>query len=229
MKTRLQPRTVLLAMALAALALNPIGVCAKETPENTKLIKASDPYELLAETDPAGDIKEALKVEKAFAKAESGRAEAKALLKPEVGGLFEFAFAALQDAHTKKDALAVALSAAEIYKLIVSSLNADTLVVPIPVDLLDYCGFRGIALLKAPNIDWNAVEQNAREAAHYWKKVAPKVTHEKLHAAMDKAIQGMADAAKAKDVALSQTSAQADLDLVDELEFFFEGKPVMAN
>jgi len=229
MKTHLRSLAASLAMALAAFALNPTVVCAKETPENMKLIKATDPYEVLSETISSGDIKEALKVEKALARAEAEKAATKALLAPDVGAQFDFAFAAMQDAHAKKDTVNVALCAAEVYKLIVSSLNSDTLVIPMPVDLLDYCGFRGLALLKAPSIDWKALGQNAHEAARDWKKMAPKVTNEKLHAAVDKAIKGMADAATAKDAALGESSAQAVLDLVDELEYFFEGKPVTVN
>ncbi len=218
-----------LTAVLFGLCLAPLSILAKETPPNAKLLKMTGPYEALAETIPAGDIKDTLKIEKAYVKVDRLKGETKALLSPEISAQFDIAYSALQDARTKKDSIGSALAAAEIYKLIVSSLDGPTLVVPKEVDLLDYSGFRGTALLKAAKPNWSAVAQNAEEAGHYWKRVRARVTNAALQGAMDNALKNMGDSAKGQDVAIGLSSAQADLDLVDELENFFEGKPVMVK
>ena len=217
--------TVFAAVLIFAVA----GSFAKETPENAKILKMTDPYEVLAENIPSGDIKDVLAVEKAFEKAESLKAGTKAILSGGAGAEFDIAYTAMQDARAKKDAVGIAIAAAEIYKLIIESLNAATLVIPKDVDLLDYIGFRGVALLKASPQNWEAIVKNATVANVYWKRIHAKVTHEKLAAAVDKSLKDMAASAASHDSAANMTAAKELLDLVDELENYYTGKPVSVS
>lgn len=218
-----------LTLFAAALAMAVAGAFAKETPENAKLLKMTDPYEVLAENIPAGDIKDVLAVEKAFEKAEQLKEGTKALLPKATASEFDIAYGAMQDARAKKDGVGIALAAAEIYKLIIESLNVATLVIPKDVDLLDYIGFRGTALLKASPQNWEAIAKNASVANVYWKRIHAKVTHEKLAAAVEKALKEMNAAAASHDSAASMTAAKELLDLVDELENFYTGKPISVS
>lgn len=216
----------LIPAVVVSLTLAVASVFAKETPENAKLLKMTDPYEVLAENIPAGDIKDVLAVEKAFAKADRLQPAAKELLPKPAASEFDIAYAAMIDARAKKDAVGIALAAAEIYKIFINALDTATLVTPKEVDLLDYIGFRGTALLKASPQNWDAVAQDATEGKIYWKRIHAKVTHEKLAAAVDKALADMATSAAAHDSAANMAAAKQLLDLVDELENFYLGKPV---
>lgn len=205
-------------LALAMFALAPLGAMAFQSSTNAKLLAAVEPFEGLTETAIAGDAK---KIDRAIQEADKIRTATRALLPADAASRYDALFTALHVAQTKHDNLAVALQAAEIYKLLVSWLDASAMTVPKEVSLLDYSGFRTNALLKATPPDWTAIAATAQEANGYWAKVRDRVSDKKLQAGMDKAQQGLAAAAKGHDAALSRSSTKADLDLVDELEAYF--------
>jgi len=188
---------------------------------NDKLLKATDPFEGLTESavseDNAG-------IAKAFKAAKAGRTATRALLTTETAVRFDKLFDELARAQSKKDSVAVALQAAELYKLLVSSCEASALAVPMEVSLLDYAGFRTNALLKATAPDWQALADTAREASANWAKIRDRVTDNKLKTDMEKAQSGLTSAAQMHDVSLSQSSAKTDLALVDDLEGYFAKK-----
>ena len=206
----------------ALLAFVPLGAnAATQSKQNDKLLKATDPFEGLTESAIDGN---AAKVAKAFKAANAGRIATRALLTPQIAARFDKLFDDLTLALGKKDTVVVALQAAELYKLLVSSCDASALAVPMEVSLLDYAGFRTNALLKAAAPDWQALADTAREAGANWGKIRDRVTDKKLQAGMDKAQEGLTAAAKTRDVPLSQASAKSDLDLVDDLEAHFTKK-----
>ena len=213
---------LLTGVASALLAFTPLRVnAATPSEQNDKLLKATDPFEGLTESALDGD---AAKIAKAFKGAKAGRGATRALLTPETGTRFDKLFDELAAAHGKKDSVAVALQAAELYKLLVSSCDASALAVPMEVALLDYAGFRTTALLKAAAPDWQAIADTAREANGNWAKIRDRVSDKKLQADMDGAQKGLTSAALKRDVALCQSSAKSDLDLVDDLEGHFAKK-----
>ena len=213
---------LLTSVASALLAFAPlVAKAATPSEQNDRLLKATDPFEGLTETALDGD---AAKIAKAFKAAKAGRSATRALLTPETAARFDKLFDELTAAQGKKDGVAVALQAAELYKLLVSSCDASALVVPMEVSLLDYAGFRTNALLKAGAPDWQALAATAREANGYWAKIRDRVTDKKLQNGMDEAQAGLIAAALKRDVALSQSSAKSDLDLVDDLEGHFAKK-----
>ena len=215
---RIRPHLLSVA-AIALLAFSPLGAAAApQSEQNDKLLKATDPFEGLAETALGGD---AAKIAKAFKAAKGGRIATRALLTPATAARFDQLFDELAAAQGKKDGVVVALQAAEVYKLLVSSCDASALAVPMEVSLLDYAGFRTNALLKAAAPDWPALAATALEANGNWAKIRARVTDKKLQADMDKAQEGLAAAAANRDVSLSRASAKSDLDLVDDLEGHF--------
>ena len=206
----------------ALLAIAPLGAgAATPSIQNDRLLKATDPFEGLAETALGSN---AAKIARAFKAAKAGRIATRALLAPETATRFDQLFDGLTAAQGKKDGVAVALQAAELYKLLVSSCDASALAMPMEVNLLDYAGFRTNALLKAGPPDWQALADTAREANGYWAKIRDRVTDKKLQAGMDEAQQGLTTGALKRDVALSTASARRNLDLVDELEGHFAKK-----
>ena len=213
---------LLTCFASALLAFAPLGAnAATPSEQNDKLLKATDPFEGLTESALDGD---AAKIAKAFKAAKAGRIATRALLTPQIAARFDKLFDELTTAQGKKDSVVVALQAAELYKLLVSSCDASVLVVPMEVNLLDYAGFRTNALLKAAAPDWQALADTAREAGANWAKIRDRVTDKKLQADMDKAQAGLTSAAQKHDVSLSQSSAKSDLALVDDLEGHFAKK-----
>lgn len=212
----------ILAVVSALLALSPLRVnAATPAEQNEKLLKATDPFEGLTESALDGD---AATIAKWFKAAKATRIAARALLASEAAARFDKLFDALTAAQGKKNNVAVALQAAELYKLLVLSCDASALAVPMEVNLLDYAGFRTNALLKAAAPDWQAIAYTAHEANGNWAKVRDRVTDKKLQANMDKAQAGLTSAALKRDVALSQASAKSDLALVDDLEGYFAKK-----
>ena len=209
-------------LACLAVAFVPFAAAApKQSAQNEKILKATDPFEGLTESAIDGN---ADKIAKAFKAAEESRASTRALLPPDTAQRFDTLFAGLASTQAKKDTVAVALQAAELYKLLVSSCDASSLVVPMEVNLLDYSGFRTNALLKSTTLDWQALADTARDANGYWAKIRSRVTDKKLQAGMDKAQEGLATAAAKHNAALSHSSAKRNLDLVDELEGHFAKK-----
>jgi hypothetical protein len=198
-----------------------IPASAKNSPQNEKIIKATDAYETLTEAALSGDSG---KIKKALKTAEKERAATRQLLAPATAAEFDRLLVETKSAETKADSAAIALNAAELYKLLVSSLDNSKLTVPKEVSLLDYSGFRTNALLQASPPDWTALAATAVEANGYWAKVRDRVTDLGLKAKMQKAQDGLLAAAERKDPALSRASARDDLDLVDELEHHFAAK-----
>ena len=205
-------------LAMAILALTPFRVAAKDSPKNERLSAAVEPFEGLTETALTGDTN---KIDGAFKTAQRERAATRALLPVARIATYDKLFATLEAAQAQHDSIAVSLHAAELYKLIVSTLDASTLTVPMEVNLLDYSGFRINALLKATPPDWTAIAGTVQDANAWWAKISSRVTDKKLQARMAKSQTDLAAAAKTRDAGLSRSSAKSDLDLVDELESYF--------
>lgn len=208
-------------MVAAFIACAPLPATAKQSEKNDQILKATDPYEGLAEAGIDGD---AGKIKKGLKAAGQERIATRGLLSPDAANRFDALFALLTAAQAKHNNIAVSLAAAELYKVLVSSLDPTALTVPMEVSLLDYCGFRTHALLKETTPDWKAIAATAHEANGFWAKVRDRVTDTKIHNRMDVAQQGMTAAAEKHDAALSHLSAKDNLDLVDELEGHFEKK-----
>ena len=130
-------------------------------------------------------------------------------------------FTALEAAQTKHDNLAVSLQGSELYKAVVSALDATALTIPKEIHLLDYVGFRISALVQPSAPDWSAIAATTTEGSGYWAAVREKVGDTKLRGKMDKALADLTKGAMKHDVSLTKKSVKADLDLVDDIEKYF--------
>jgi len=205
-------------LALAFVTFAPRVAEGRGSTNNDQILAGVEPFEELAETALSGDAR---KIEVAFKEADKRRAATRALLPAANAARYDTLFTALQAAQTIHDNLGVALLAAELYKVGVSSLDAPKLTVPMEVSLLDYSGFRTNVLLKVPAQDWAAIAATAQEANGYWAKVRDRVADKRLQSRMSKAQQDLAEAARTHNAALSKSAAKINLDLVDELESYF--------
>jgi hypothetical protein len=116
----------------------------------------------------------------------------------------------------------VAMNSVEAYRVLVESLDAKSLVVPLQVSLLDYAGFKLKVLLAANPPDWTAIQKTIAAARGYWTSLAPLVRDKALNDAVKTVINGLDRAGEAKNSEMAGLAAQMDLALVDLLEGYFE-------
>lgn len=213
-------RSLLLLSLMAAFFVGGLREAgAKETARNEQIMKATDAFNELAETAIGTD---AAKVEQGMKTAQSQRVATRGLVAAKSAKRFDQLFEQMMTAYTKHDGVGQSLAASALYKLLVLSLDAPELNVPAEVGLLDCCGLRTHALLKAATVDWAAITETATEANACWARLRERVNNVTLREGMDKAQQGMAAAATKHDAALSKSSAKDNLDIVDDLQSYFE-------
>lgn len=208
----------LLSTALGAFVFCASLAAAQPTGHNERLLAALEPFEALTEAGLDGN---AAKIKKAVREAAAEHDATRGLLPSEAAVAFDRAWNNVAAAAPKGDTLEVALNGAELFKLVASALDASAKI-PKEISLLDHAGFRTKTLLKAAPQDWQALAATAAEANGYWAKIRDRVTDTKLQAAMDHAQQGLVTAAQKKDAALGATATREELDLVDDLEKYFD-------
>jgi hypothetical protein len=186
---------------------------------NQVLLAASSPFEDLTEFALANDtrgIRQALKAYGDQAAAvnkvlsEAARREMASLL------------AAIRRGESKGDNQEVAMNSVEAYRVLVESLDPNSLVVPTQVSKLDYVGFKLKVLLAASPPDWPAVQTTVEAAGRYWHELEPRVGDKGLRDAVKTVIAGLHQATSAKNAEMAVFVAQMDLALVDLLEGYFE-------
>lgn len=118
----------------------------------------------------------------------------------------------------------IALYAVDSYKAISEELDTSTLKIPKEVVILDYIGFKLLALLKQQNVDWNLIKITSNEGVSQWENIKIQTSDKPLRNVMDTAIQGIQVAVNSKNMDMLRFAAQVDLDLVDLLEGYFEKK-----
>ena len=118
----------------------------------------------------------------------------------------------------------IALYAVDSYRAISEELDTSTLKIPKEVVILDYIGFKLLALLKQQNVDWNLIKITSNEGVSQWENIKIQTSDKPLRNVMDTAIQGIQVAVNSKNMDMLRFAAQVDLDLVDLLEGYFEKK-----
>ena len=136
----------------------------------------------------------------------------------------------VKDAKTAIDAgnpPDIALAAVEGYKLIVSAYPPDARI-PAAVSLLDYAGFRIQADLKSDPKRWADAQEAAKYAHDQWDQIKDKVTDTDLNKRFTTSLSKLDEYLSVKDDKMAAKAAVTELDLVDELEGFFQPatKPV---
>ena len=118
----------------------------------------------------------------------------------------------------------VALSAVEGYKLIVSAFPPDAKI-PVAVSLLDYAGFRIQADLKSDPAHWDDAREAAQYAHEQWELIRSNVTDTELNKRFSASLADLDEYLSVKDEKMAAKAAASELNLVDELEGFFQSTP----
>ena len=200
--------------------LAPAGTfAAKQLTRNDMLLSATSPFEDLTEYALAANVKG---INLALKEYDAGSVELHRILPVSTRGKLDACITAIRKAATQGDKEAIALKSVEVYRLLVESLDTTVLMVPKQVPLLDYAGYRMLALSHAPSKDWSATKKAAEEAAVNWNIIRQRVTDQGLRDALDTAIAGMNRAVIEKNTSMVVFAAQIELSLVDILEKYFE-------
>ena len=89
------------------------------------------------------------------------------------------------------------------------------------ISLLDYSGFRYDADLKTNPVRWTDMQDAAGFAAKQWQSISERVTDAGLKQRVSDALHEMETAASDKSAVNAHAAANAELDLVDTLEVWF--------
>jgi hypothetical protein len=114
-----------------------------------------------------------------------------------------------------------ALAAVEGFKLIVSAYPSDAKM-PAAVSLLDYSGFRIQADLKSEPKRWTDALEAAKFAHEQWDQIKGKVTDIDLRSRFTASLSSLDENLSRKDEKSAAKAAVTELELVDELEGFFQ-------
>lgn len=125
---------------------------------------------------------------------------------------------ALDQAMTRGGGVDLALGATQMYRTLQEAMEPARRATPLPIALLDYSGFRLLALSRSSAPDWSAMAAAAKEMSGFWGQVAPKVSSKPLGDLMKTIESGLSDAITRKDPAYLAFAARTLLDSVDLLE-----------
>ncbi len=112
----------------------------------------------------------------------------------------------------------------ELYRLLQEAMNPQTRVTPVQVSLLDYSGFKLLALTRAKAVEWRRVDAAANEAGAFWKQVQGRAGSTALRNLVDAIMTGLGESSAAREPAFTAFAAKMLLESVDLLEGQFTGK-----
>lgn len=118
----------------------------------------------------------------------------------------------------------LAIASIEAFRLFVSA-GSDAAPVPVQVSLLDYAGFRYAVDVSATPVRWADATVAADYAAVRWGEIESRISDVGLKGRFGASVIGLKTAVHAQDRADAGRRAQAELDLVDELETYFTTHP----
>lgn len=119
---------------------------------------------------------------------------------------------------------ATALASVEIYRLLQEAMDPNARPVPVQVPLLDYAGFKVLALAKADPANWASIEATVKEAVAFWKQVETRIGSAALRNMLGSIMTGLNDASSVKNPAYAAFAAKMLLESVDLLEAQFMPK-----
>lgn len=119
---------------------------------------------------------------------------------------------------------ATALASVEVYRLLQEAMDPAARPVPIQVPLLDYAGFKLLALAKADAVNWASIDATVKEAAAFWQQVETRIGSKALRNLLGSIMTGLHDASSARNPAQAAFAAKVLLEAVDLLEGQFVPK-----
>lgn len=236
MRTILIPSTALVLCLAAACNRNPnasgsasanAAVPAAQAPTSappppaSRQLQAAEPFEALTETAFSATPPQ---LGAAVTKAEAAAAAIMGDLPPEAAGRLEHQMQQVKAEQAAGNRAGIALASIDAYRTLVTA--APPARVPNAVNLLDYAGFRYQAQLRARPVRWDDAAASAAFAQGQWGQMMPKVTDALLTARVSAAVDDLKAAAAFRDPAKAERAANTELALVDELETYFNGRPV---
>jgi hypothetical protein len=191
------------------------------TPPASRQLQAAEPFEALTETAFSATLPE---LGVAITKAEAAAAAITRDLSPDAAGRLADQMRRVKAEQAAGNRAGIALASVEAYRTLVTAAPPAT--VPNAVNLLDYAGFRYQAELRAQPVRWDDAVASAAFAQAQWDPLMSKVRDAALKARITAAVNDLKAAAASRDGAKAERAANAELALVDELETYFNGRPV---
>ena len=123
------------------------------------------------------------------------------------------------------DRTALALSAVEGYRILVSAQARSASDIPLEVALLDYAGFRYQACVRAETPLWNEAGLALDFAEAQWRAVSSRISDTALKSSFVADLAAMRSALEASAAVAAQNAVAVELDRVDALEQYFSPPP----
>lgn len=196
------------------------SVASATTSKRARIMAAAEPFENLTEQAQGAT---ATRLSSLIGKADNAAKSVSPLLDNAQQGRLDSHLDDIQAAYEGNDRTSIALAAVEGYRSLVESAS-DTGPVPRAVSLLDYSGFRYQADLAASPTRWQDASAALDFADTQWADVGPKVTDKALHRDFADALTRLRKATKAKRASLARAAVTHELDMVDQLESYFNRK-----
>ena len=116
------------------------------------------------------------------------------------------------------DDVRTALASVEMYRLSQEAMNPAARSVPVQVPLLDYSGFKVLALSRGRTVDWVRAETTAKEARVFWTHVESRIASPALRNLVGAIMTGLDNGIATRNAAHTAFAAQMLLESVDLLE-----------
>jgi hypothetical protein len=149
-------------------------------------------------------------------------ADATSQLKPALDERTYFAvtsrLAEQQKALTKRDMTGAALAAVEMYRVLQEAIDPALRPAPLQISMLDYSGFKIVALSRAAPPNWEAIDRAVRDMTGNWNELVPQIKDKALRDLVTSIEDGLAQASARKDAAYLAFAGRMLLDAVDLLE-----------
>ncbi len=215
----MKPRQVCFGIIAALYLLVGNALAAQSPSRNDILLSAASPFEDLTEYALAANKEEMKRALKEYA---NQSAAVSAVVSEKILNDINGLVATIKKAESRGDNETIAMKSVEVYRILIESLDVDSLVVPIQVSLLDYAGFKFEALLYAKSTNWRELKKVAEEARRNWAAIRTGVADKALRDTVETAVEGMYKACTKNNVEMAVFAAKIDLALVDLLEGYFE-------
>lgn len=116
------------------------------------------------------------------------------------------------------DNISTALASVEMYRLLQEAIDPNSRAVPIQVPLLDYAGFKLLALARSGTVDWSRIDTTVKEANVFWKQVEGRIGSAATRNMVASIMTGLAESFATKNRAYCAFAAKMLLESVDLLE-----------
>jgi len=127
----------------------------------------------------------------------------------------------METAEAKGNLNATALAATEAFKVVVTEMDPQMRRLPLEVSLQTYSAFRLVVLASAPQIDWPAVSQAAKDSEKSWIALRRMVRDTNLRVLLSEIQSGLRDAVGRNDAPSVKFAARLQVASTAVLRDFF--------